>query len=118
MRCTPSVVPDTACEVYLVLDDFGGNIGKAWRETIEANTKRGALVRGLLEGLYVCPTRIVAFNMGEGWCRDATIDIACELSDICVNMDQVPECVADLIAEYASGEDCQPKGEQGDAKLT
>ena len=91
MRRTPSVVPDTPCEAYLVLDDFGGNIGKAGRETIEANTTRDALVRDLLEGLYVCPTRIVAFNIGEGWCRDATIDIACELSDICVNMDQVPD---------------------------
>jgi len=46
MRRTPSVVPDTPCEAYLVLDDFGGNIGKAWRETIEANTTRDALVRG------------------------------------------------------------------------
>src|SRR6185437_40814 len=75
-------------------------------------------VRDLLEGLYVCPTRIVAFNIGEGWCRDATIDIARELGDICVNMDQVPECVADLIAEYASGEDWQPEAKQGDTKLT
>jgi hypothetical protein len=63
MRRTPSVV--TPCEVYLVLDDFGGNFGKAWRETNEANTTRDALVRDLLEGLYVCPTRIVAFNIGE-----------------------------------------------------
>jgi hypothetical protein len=118
MRRTPSVVPDTPCEVYLVLDDFGGNFGKAWRETNEANTTRDALVRDLLEGLYVCPTRIVAFNIGEGWCRDATIDIARELGDICVNMDQVPECVADLIAEYASGEDWQPEAKQGDTKLT
>ena len=91
---------------------------RPWRETIEANTTRDALVRDLLEGLYVCPTRIVAFNMGEGWCRDATIDIACELSDICVNIDPVRGCVADLIAEYASGEDCQPEAEQGDTKLT
>src|SRR5690348_163740 len=118
MRRTPSVVPDTPCEAYLVLDDFGGNIGKAWRETIEANTTRDALVRGLLEGLYVCPTRIVAFNMGEGWCRDATIDIACELSDICVNMDQVPECVADLIAEYASARTASPKGNKETLSLS
>jgi hypothetical protein len=33
-------------------------------------------------------------------------------------MDQVPECVADLIAEYASGEDWQPEAKQGDTKLT
>jgi len=55
MRRSPSVVPDIPCEVYPVLDDFGGNFGKAWRETNEAKTTRDALVRDLLEGLVCVP---------------------------------------------------------------
>lgn len=42
MRRSPSIassLPDDV-DVYLVLDDFGGRLGRAWRETDEADTDR------------------------------------------------------------------------------
>jgi hypothetical protein len=80
MRRSPSIVPREANQdIYLVLDDFGGRLGRAWRETDEADTDRETLIRDLVEGQYSSPTRIIAFNTAEGWSRDVTIDIADEL---------------------------------------
>ena len=51
MRTSPPIAPtDADRDVYLVLDDFGGRLGRVWRETDEANTDRAAVIRGLLEG--------------------------------------------------------------------
>ena len=80
MRTSPPIVPtDADRDVYLVLDDFGGRLGRVWRETDEANTDRAAVIRGLLEGQYANPVRVIAFNAAEGWSRDVTDDIADEL---------------------------------------
>jgi hypothetical protein len=80
MRTSPPIAPtDADRDVYLVLDDFGGRLGRAWRETDEAGTDRAELIRNLLDGQYSSPVRIVAFNTSEGWSRDVTDDIADEL---------------------------------------
>jgi hypothetical protein len=47
---------------YLVLDDFGGNLGRVWRETAEADANHETLIRDLLDDQYSRPRRIVAFN--------------------------------------------------------
>jgi hypothetical protein len=62
-----------------VLDDFGGNLGRAWRETAEEDANREMLIRDLMDGQYSRPARIIAFNTAEGWSRDVTVDIADEL---------------------------------------
>jgi hypothetical protein len=74
-------VPHAASDsdVYLVLEDFGGRLGRAWCETAEEDAGRAMLVRHLMEGQYEHPARIVAFNTAEGWSRDVTSDIADEL---------------------------------------
>ncbi|MGY3233509.1 hypothetical protein ACVWZ4_005957 [Bradyrhizobium sp. USDA 4472] len=81
MSRSPSIVPiaPTDRDVYLVLEDFGGRLGRAWCETAEEDTGRATLVRHLTEGQYEHPARIVAFNTAEGWSRDVTADIADEL---------------------------------------
>jgi hypothetical protein len=56
-----------------VLDDFGGRLGRAWRETDEEDTDRETLIRDLMDDQYSHPARIVAFNTAEGWSRDVTI---------------------------------------------
>jgi hypothetical protein len=46
MRRSPSIayaLPDDV-DIYLVLDDFGGRLGRAWRETDEANTDRATMI--------------------------------------------------------------------------
>jgi hypothetical protein len=53
MSHSPSIVPDE--DIYLVLDDFGPSLGRAWRETDEAGAGRATLVRNLLEGQYEDP---------------------------------------------------------------
>ena len=63
-------------EIYLVLDDFGERLGRAWAETDEERTDRETVMRDLLEGQSSDPVRVVAFNTAEGWSRDVSEDIA------------------------------------------
>ena len=53
MRSSPSIVPGTDRDIYLVLDDFGSRLGRAWAETDEEHTYRDTLLRHLMEG---CPS--------------------------------------------------------------
>jgi hypothetical protein len=86
----PSLVPDD--DTYIVLDDFGP-LGRAWCETDEEGASRAALVRNILEGQYESPVRIVAFNMTEGWCRDATREIADEVRRRFIEYDDAPASI-------------------------
>jgi hypothetical protein len=90
MAHSPSIVPhaSTDQDVYLVLEDFGGRLGRAWCETAADDTNRATLMRHLMEGQYECPARIVAFNTAEGWSRDVTVEIADELRRRFVELDE------------------------------
>lgn len=104
MNSSPSIVPDlTDRDIYLVLDDFGGKYGRAWRETAEADTQRPALIRDLLDGLYVNPARVVAFNTAAGWsARDVTGEIAAELRQHCVDRGGVPRSLDDFVRRHGT----------------
>jgi len=94
MRRAASIAPHVPeKDTYFVLDDFGGRIGRAWRETDEDATDRETLILNLLSGEYKNPVRIVAFNAAERWSRDVTVDIADELRRRYVEYDEVPEAV-------------------------
>jgi hypothetical protein len=99
----PSIVPRVASEqdVYLVLDDFGGRLGQSWRETDAGKTDRATLLRELMEGQYNAPVLIVVFNVATGRCFDVTDEIADDLARLCADRDEVPESIADFIAEHA-----------------
>jgi len=100
MSQSPSIVPeDDNRDVYLVLDDFGGRLGRAWRETNE-ETDRPAIIRGLLDSQYVNPVRIVVFNTGEGWSRDVSFEIAGELVERCAERGEIPACLRDILRRY------------------
>jgi hypothetical protein len=81
MRSSPSIapVPPDDFDVYLVLDDFGLRLGRAWRETNEERTDRRKLITDLIDGQYSDPARIVAFNTAEGWSRDVWAELADEI---------------------------------------
>ena len=64
-----------------------------------ANTDRATLIRHLLEGQYSSPVRIVAFNTAEGWSRDASDEIAAELTQACADRVERPPSIADFIAD-------------------
>ncbi len=87
MRRSPSIVPPgNDQDVYLVLDDFGGRIGQAWRETDVESTRLEAVIADLLDGQYSNPVRVIAFNTAEGWSRDVSEDVAHELRRFCAEM--------------------------------
>ena len=94
MRTSPSIAPHGPDQdTYLVLDDFGGRLGCAWRETDQHRTDRDTLIRDLVSSEYCNPVRIVAFNAAEGWCRDVTVDIADELRRRYAEFGEVTESV-------------------------
>ena len=98
MSRAPSIAPLVPeKDTYFVLDDFGGRIGRAWRETDEDAVDRETLILNLLSGEYKNPVGIVAFNSAEGWCRDVTMDIADELRRRYVEYDEVPASVLNFL---------------------
>jgi hypothetical protein len=105
---SPSIVPPSDdVDVYLVLDEFGHRLGRAWRETDEADTDRASLLRHLMEGQYSNPVRIVSFNTAEGWSRDASEDIAIELSQRCAERGEVPPTLEDFLERHGQRMDIQ-----------
>ena len=95
---SPSIVPPEANQdTYLVLEDFGGRLGRAWRATDEEDTDRKTLIRNLMDGQFDNPVRIVAFNTAEGWSRDVTMDIADELRRRFAEYDEVPASVQEFL---------------------
>jgi hypothetical protein len=71
---SPSIAADLPddVDVYLVLDDFGGKLGRAWGETDEERTDRETVIADLLSGQYSDPVRVVAFNIAEAWSLDVS----------------------------------------------
>jgi hypothetical protein len=64
MRFSPFIAPGSDRDVYLVLDQFGRRLGRAWRETDEEDTDHDTLLRHLMDSQYSNPIRIVSFNTG------------------------------------------------------
>jgi len=85
MRTAPSISPAQPDDrdVYLVLDDFGGRLGRAWRETDEESADRQAIIDDLIDGQYANPVRVIAFNTAQGWSRDVSPEIADLISQRC-----------------------------------
>jgi len=57
--------------------------GTAWRETDVEETDLETIIKGLLEGQYSNPVRVVGFNTASGWARDISEDVAYELRHRC-----------------------------------
>jgi len=84
-----------------VLDDFGGRIGLAWRETNFYKTDLETVIGDLLEGRYCNPVRIVAFNTASGGSRDVSEAIAQELRRLCyLQSRQVPEAIRGVVERH------------------
>ena len=98
MRTSPSITPHgPEQDTYLVLDDFGGRLGRSWRETSTDSVDRETLIRDLVDGEYSRPVRIVTFNTAEGWSRDVTVDIADELRRRYSEFGEVPKSILDFM---------------------
>jgi hypothetical protein len=85
----------------LVLDDFGGRLGRVWPETDEECTDREIVITDLMTGQYSNPVRVVAFNAAGGWSRDVTKDIADELMRWYSEQDrEIPPSLKDFIQRH------------------
>lgn len=64
MSRSPSIAPalPNDQDIYLVFDDFGEPLGRAWRETGEERTDWKTVITDLMDGQYADPIWIVAFN--------------------------------------------------------
>jgi hypothetical protein len=96
---SPSIVPPgNDQDVYLVLDDFGGRIGQAWRETNADATRLETVVADLLDGQFSNPVRIIGFNTAEGWSRDVSENVAHELRRRCAEQArELPAYLQDFV---------------------
>jgi hypothetical protein len=99
MRRSPSIVPPGGDqEVYLVLDDFGSGLGRAWREADVEHTDLETVITDLLDRQYNNPVRIIAFNVPEGWARDVSEDVADGLRERCADhRRELPFSVQDFV---------------------
>jgi hypothetical protein len=101
MRGSPSIVPGTDQDVFLVVDDFG-SLGQAWRETDVGGTALETVIGDLLEGQYNNPVMVVGFNVEEGWSRDVSAEVARELGRRCARQDRdLPEFLQDFMSRHA-----------------
>jgi hypothetical protein len=106
MRRSPSIAPAQPddVDVYLVLDDFGGRLGRAWRETDEESTDRQTVITDLLDGQYSNPVRVIAFNTIEGWSRDVSEELAEEIAERCARGgSEIPARLEAFIARHGGG---------------
>ena len=104
----PSIVPSgPSQDVFLVLDQFGERLGRAWRETDENDTDYETLIRHLLEGQCNNPVRVVAFNTDEGWSRDVSDDVADELRERSAQRGELPDFLLDFLEAHDTGRPLQ-----------
>src|SRR5450631_4285684 len=97
-----------SADVYLVEDDFGLT-GVAYVETDRAEADRESIIRNFLSGQYNRPLRVIAFSLGEGWCRDVSEDIAIELLErASAADDHLPESTLDFVGRHTDGEKKPP----------
>jgi hypothetical protein len=108
MPFSPSIVPsENDQDVYLVLDQFGRSLGRAWRETDEEDTDFETLIRHLMEGQCSNPVRVVAFNTAEGWSRDVSDDVADELRQRCADRGEMPSSRLEFLQRCNTGRPVQ-----------
>jgi hypothetical protein len=90
MRRSLSIVPPGGDqEVYLVLDDFGSGLGRAWRETDVEHTDFETVITDLVDGQYKQPGSRRCLQRRRRWSRDVSEDVAHELRECCADQRRV-----------------------------
>jgi hypothetical protein len=98
-----SIVPEVEPTVYLVLDDYGPKIGRAYVNTDELQSTEEATIDYMLRGEYSNPVRVVAFNTAEGWSRDMSVPIAqAVLLRAIKTADPIPKHILNFIEKHTN----------------
>jgi hypothetical protein len=74
MPLSPSIAPRDE-DAYLVEGDLG-QLGTVWREADSEGANLEVVLSDLMAGQYKKPLRVIAFNVAEGWSRDASEEVA------------------------------------------
>jgi hypothetical protein len=80
LRTMPRPISEDDLTLYLVLEDFGP-LGRAFLETDLAEADRKTIIGNFISGQYQNALRVISLNIGEGWSRDVSEDIAVEIID-------------------------------------
>jgi hypothetical protein len=98
---TPSIVPrGDDRDLYMAEDDLG-RLGHIWPEANSETADFETVVSDLLTGQYSNPLRVVAFNVAEGWSRDASGDVAHEQRERCdLQLRDIPFFLQDFVDRY------------------
>lgn len=104
MRFSPPITPPLPDDqdVYLVLDDFGGRLGRSWRESPEERTERATVLTDLLDGQFFDPVRVVAFNTSKGTSKDVSREFAELIAQECAD-DGVPRFLREFVDRHSGG---------------
>jgi hypothetical protein len=70
-------------DVYLVMDDLGGEFGRIWRETSVRTADPETILAAMLDDQYSNPVQVIAFNTLEHWSRDVSENVAHKLRRRC-----------------------------------
>ena len=105
MRPSPSIAPENADVVYLVMDDLGGRLGRTWRETDEDDRSRDPDPRppGWAVSLPSLDRRL---QCRRGLVAGCDQEIADELWERCAG--EVPASLQDFLDRYPE----RPKAQQ------
>ena len=91
----------TIAKIYLVLNDYGDRLGRAWAEVPQEDTGGESVIRELMTGQHSGPVRIIAFNTAERWSRDVSEEIAEGVSQRLARRDEdTPAALEDFIARH------------------
>jgi hypothetical protein len=100
-----TLVPDPpSVTVHVVLDDLGRS-GRVWREIPEERADERDIVQAIVDGQFVRPVRIVAFDTTEGCSQDVTEDIARAVVELARKNGDALSRVATEFVERATGKD-------------
>ena len=80
---TPSIVPHGEEHDVYVVEHDSRDSGRIWAAADSAASGFETVVMDLLTGQYAKPVRVVVFNVGEGWCRCGSAEVAHELRRRC-----------------------------------
>ena len=97
----PSIVPHGDEHDVYIVEHHSFEHGQIWAEANSEASGFEAVVMDLLAGQYVDPIRVVVFNVGAGWCRDASVEVAHELRRRCdLQQRDIPFFLQDFVDRY------------------
>jgi hypothetical protein len=98
---TPSIVPHGEEHDVYVVEHDPGTSGRIWAAAASETNGFETVVMDLLTGQYTKPIRVVVFNVSEGWCRDASAEVAHELRRRCdLQLRDIPFFLQDFVDRY------------------